>query len=110
MSGGNWDYIQYRFTDIVEDIKSLINKNGKEKTLEEKKDENWRDPEWYIKYPEDKFHTKYSEKTIKQFEIAVKTIKDAQTYIHRMDYLLSGDDGEESFLERLKEELNEKRK
>ena len=41
-------------------------------------------------------------------EEALKIVIQAQIYIQRIDYLLSGDDGEESFLQRLKKELNEK--
>ena len=107
MSGGHWDYIQYRFTDVVEDIKSLIEKNGREKTKEEMKDEGWREPNWYEKYPEDKFHTKYPDEVIEEFKNGVEVIKKAQVYLQRMDWLLSGDDGEESFLSRLKEDLEQ---
>ena len=67
MSGGHWDYIQYRFTDIAEDIEKLIEQNGKEKTEEELNDTAWRDPDWYEKYPEDKFHTEYPEEVIEEF-------------------------------------------
>jgi hypothetical protein len=106
MSGGHWDYIQYRFTDIVEDINKLIENNGKEKTVEEMKNDGWRDPDWYTKYPEDKFHYKYSDETIEEFKKGAKIIAEAQVYIQRIDWLLSGDDGEDSFLKRLKEDLN----
>ena len=34
-------------------------------------------------------------------------LKQAEIYAQRIDWLLSGDDGEESFHERLKEELEE---
>jgi hypothetical protein len=37
----------------------------------------------------------------------IEALKRAQIYAHRIDWLLSGDDGEESFLRRLEEELNE---
>jgi hypothetical protein len=106
MSGGHWDYIQYRFTDVVEDIKSLIEKNGREKTKEEMKDEGWGDPNWYEKYPEDKFHTKYPDEVIEEFKNGVEVIGKAQVYLQRMDWLLSGDDGEESFIRRLKKDLD----
>lgn len=106
MSGGRWDYIEYRFTDIVEDMKRLINRNGKLKTLEEMKEEAWRIVEWYEKYPEDKYHHKYPDKIIEKFKEGIEIIEKAQIYIQRFDYLLSGDDGEDSFLERLEEELS----
>ena len=37
----------------------------------------------------------------------LKIIRKAYIYAQRIDWLLSGDDGEESFHERLEEELNE---
>ena len=106
MSGGRWDYIEYRFTDVVEDMKRLINRNGKLKTLEEMKEEAWRIVEWYEKYPEDRYHHKYPDKVIEKFKEGIEIIEKAQIYIQRFDYLLSGDDGEDSFLERLEEELS----
>ena len=105
MSGGHWDYLQYRLTDVAEDIGKLIEKNGQPKSAEELKEERWRDDEWYEKYPEDLNHYKYSDEVIEQFKHAEKTIWIAQTYMQRLDWLLSGDDGEESFLKRLDEDL-----
>ena len=107
MSGGHWDYIQYRFTDISEDIRKLIEKNGKEKTKLELQEESWRDPDWYEKYPEDKLHYKYPDEVIEEFKKGLEVIEKAQVYMQRMDWLLSGDDGEESFIRRLKEDLDE---
>jgi hypothetical protein len=106
MSGGTFDYIQYRFTDIVESIKDEIENSGREKTREEMKHE-YRDPDWYNRYPEDKFHSEYMPVTLKEFQNAIDAIKLAQIYIQRVDYLLAGDDGEESFHRRLDAELKE---
>lgn len=105
MSGGHFNYNQYHLTDIVDEIERQIEINGKAKTKEELKDESWRDPSWYEKYPEDLYHYKYSDEVIEQFKIAVHKIKEAQVYAQRIDWLLCGDDGEESFLKRLREEL-----
>lgn len=105
MSGGHWDYLQYRFTDVIEDIKKEIEKSGKPKTQEELKEEFYRDSDWYEKYPEDKFHYKYPDEVIEEFKKAVDIIAKAQVYIHRIDWLLSCDDGDESFIKRLKEDL-----
>jgi len=107
MSGGRWEYVQYRFTDVIDDLKSLIEKNGKEKTKKEMQDERWRDSSWYDKYPEDRYHYRYPDEVINEFKKAVDIISMAQVYMHRVDWLLCGDDGDESFIERLKEELNE---
>lgn len=104
MSGGHFDYDQYKIGYIADSIEQEIERSGKEKTPEELTD--WRDPTWYEKYPEDKFWHKYSDEVIEQFKIAVRKLREAQIYAHRIDWLLSSDDGEETFLKRLKEELN----
>jgi hypothetical protein len=107
MSGGAFDYNQYKIGYIADEIDEIIVKNGVEKTPEELKDESWRDPEWYEKYPEDKFHYKYSDEVIEKMKEAVKALHIAQEYAQRIDWLLSGDDGEESFLSRLEENLKQ---
>jgi hypothetical protein len=106
MSGGHWDYLQYRLTDVVEDINKMVEKNGKEKTVEEIKDEHWRDPNWYEKYPEDRFHYKYPDEVIEEFKKGAKIIAEAQVYMQRIDWLVSADDGNESFIKRLKDDLS----
>ena len=105
MSGGHWDYLQYRFTDVAEDIKKLIEKNGKEKTERELSEDSWRDREWYEKYPDDKFHYRYSDEIIEKFKEGLKHIELAHIYMQRLDWLLSGDDGDESFMSRLGDDL-----
>ena len=107
MSGGHWEYIQYRFTDVAEDIDKLIEQNGKPKSEEELKENSWHDPDWYEKYPENLNHCKYEDEVLEQFKKASIAIKIAQVYIQRMDWLLSGDDGEESFLRRIDEDLKQ---
>ena len=106
MSGGHWDYVQYRFTDIAEDIDKLVEQNGKLKSEEELKENSWYDEDWYNKYPEDRYHYKYNEEVLEQFKKAAEAVRIAQIYVQRMDWLLSADDGEESFLRRINEDLN----
>lgn len=106
MSGGAFNYDQYKIGYIADIIEGTIVRNGVEKTPEELKQEGWRDPDWYKKYPEDLFHYKYPDEVIEKMKEAVKVLKIAQVYAHRVDWLLSGDDGEESFLRRLHEELS----
>ena len=107
MSGGAFDYNQYKIGYIADQIEETVIKNGVEKTPEELKNEGWIDPDWYKKYPEDKFHYKYPDEVIEKMKEAVKALKIAQVYAQRVDWLFSGDDGEESFLRRLEEELKE---
>jgi hypothetical protein len=104
MSGGHWEYLQYRFTDVAEDIRKLIEQNGKEKTQEELK-YSYVSEEWLEKYPDDKFHYKYSDVMIEKFKEGLKHIELAQIYMQRLDWLLSGDDGDESFMSRLEDDL-----
>ncbi len=106
MSGGTFDYSQFHIRNIADSIQQEIINSGREKTAEELKDESWRDPAWYEKYPEDLKHYKYPADVIEQFKNAVRALRIAEVYAHRVDYLLAGDDGEESFLTRLKEDLD----
>jgi hypothetical protein len=92
---------------MVDQIEETVVKNGVEKTPEDLKQEGWRDPDWYKKYPEDLFHYKYPDEVIEKMKEGIEALKRAQIYAQRIDWLLSGDDGEESFLRRLEEELNE---
>lgn len=106
MSGGHWDYyVQHRLTEVIETINSIIEKNGKEKTIDEMKDESYGGLDYYEKYLENKLHYKYPDEVIEEFKKGLKIISDAQIYIRRIDYLICGDDGNETFLERLHEEL-----
>jgi hypothetical protein len=92
---------------MVDQIEEVVVKNGVEKTPEDLKEEGWRDPDWYKKYPEDLFHYKYPDEVIEKMKEGIEVLKRAQIYAQRIDWLLSGDDGEESFLRRLEEDLNE---
>ena len=107
MSGGAFNYDQYQIGYIVDEIEEVVLKNGAEKTPEELKNEGWRDPDWYKKYPEDKFHYQYPDEVIEKMKEGIEVLKRAQIYAQRIDWLLSGDDGEESFLKRLEKDLNE---
>lgn len=112
MSGGHFEYAQYHIGDIYCSIERYL--DGREI--------NEDDIDWYIKehYLDEreidyirKHHrtlpnkSEFSEKTIAEFKKAVHILKQAEIYAQRIDWLLSGDDGEESFHERLKEELEE---
>lgn len=51
------------------------------------------------------YQPEYTEETIKEFKTAIRTLRMAQVYAQRVDWLISGDDGEDSFHERLAEDL-----
>jgi hypothetical protein len=107
MSGGTFDYKQYNIGIIADEVEQLILNNGRPKTQEELRDESWgRDNSWYEKYPEDLNHYKYPDDVIEEFKKGLDILRRAQVYAQRIDYLISGDDGEESFHKRLKEDLS----
>ena len=78
MSGGHFDNDQHIIFGILEVIEEEIQNNS----------------------------CGYSVNTLEEFKEAVRALKKARIYVHRIDWLLSGDDGEETFHERLKEDLN----
>jgi len=107
MSGGAFDYNQFKIRMIADDIEETIRNSGKEKTTEELKNHYGYDYErWIEKYPEDKFYYTYPPEVLKEFKAAVHNLHVAEIYAQRVDWLLSGDDGEESFIERLKKDLD----
>lgn len=83
MSGGYFNYSQYRIFDIVETMKSII---GREEELP------WE-------------NRQHGTNTLEEFKKGVKILEQAAVYAQRFDWLLSGDDGENTFHERLKEDL-----
>lgn len=74
MSGGHFDYIQYRFEDIAEEIGRQAAEN------------------------------EYPPEVIERFNIAAEQVRKAGKMIQRVDWLLSDDDGPESFLTRWAQE------
>ena len=87
MSGGHFNYDQYKIGMIADDIQLLIDNNHVEN-------------EWG-------YTTNYSEETIAEFRKAIVLLRVAQVYAQRIDWLVSGDDGEDSFHERIKSDLAE---
>jgi len=102
MSGGHFEYAQYRIQSIIDSIEHELKKQGKEKP----KKELWNRKEFYDEYPEEKFFYTYPKEIQKEFKKGVKALKIAAIYAQRIDWLLSGDKSEETFLEQLKEELD----
>ena len=91
MSGGHFNYKQDSLLDMVDDVRFaiLINYN-------KEKNEFGND-----------IGNRYSPETIEEFKRAVKALKLAYVYAQRIDWLLSGDDGEDSFHIRLQAQLGE---
>lgn len=91
MSGGHWDYIQYRIEEASNDVKEIIVKNGSTELDEYGWNRN----------------RNYSKETIDEYKKGRMILKLAAIYLNRMDWLESGDDGEEEFMSRLKSDLEE---
>ena len=53
------------------------------------------------------YFPEYTEETINEFRKGVGILKKARVYAYRIDWLMSGDDGEDNFHKRLKEKLKE---
>ena len=61
----------------------------------------------YQIYEDGKYHPEYTAETINIFKDAVKILRKAAIYAQRIDWFLSGDDGEDNLKERLEKELKE---
>lgn len=81
MSGGAFDYVQFRLQhEAIDELKRIINENVNDK--------------------------KYSDDTIEKFKIGLNSLELALIYLNRIDWLVSGDDSENTFHQRLSEDLN----
>lgn len=85
MSGGYFEHDQYRIGQIADKIEDVIYDNDNPK--------------------EDEYNYEFSKETMREFKRAVNLLRLAQICAHRIDWLLSGDDGEETFHKRLLEDL-----
>jgi hypothetical protein len=80
MSGGHFSYLQNCISYAADDVKKIIDNN----------DEHC-----------------YSQQTIDQFKTGENLLRAAAVYLHRIDWLVSCDDGEEDFHDRLSEDLDQ---
>jgi hypothetical protein len=90
MSGGHFNYSQYQIIQIADDIETVIFNNNDD-TLDEYGDRRGRH---------------YNDDVIARFREAVKVLRVAYVYAQRADWLLSDDDGEDSFISRMDAELS----
>jgi len=89
MSGGHFDYNQYKLGRIADSVEQLIISNGSTEV-----------DQWGGGMSHD-----YTEATISEFRVALRMLRRAEIYTQRIDWLVSGDDGEDSFHKRLAHEL-----
>jgi len=91
MSGGHFDYEQYKIGRIADDVEQLIRSNN-DKHLNE-----WGEPKG----------NHYGEETIDSFNRGLRYLELAQIYAQRIDWLVSGDESEENFHRRLAADIQE---
>jgi len=89
MSGGHFNYQQYRLHDIAQQITELIESND-DATKDQYGDTIGRG---------------FSPETIAKFRDAVHALRIAEIYAQRVDWLVSCDDGEDGFHRRLADDL-----
>ena len=85
MSGGHFDYQQYRLEQIADEIGQLIYGNDVE-------------DEWGYK-------AGFSPQTLDKLMETIHWLKRTAEMVQRVDWLVSGDDGEDAFHERWKTEV-----
>jgi hypothetical protein len=83
MSGGHFDYKQYEINYITDEIERVLSNESENGEYE------------------------LTPKVVEEFKKAIKILKMASVYTQRIDWLLSGDDSEKTFFQRLEEELKE---
>jgi hypothetical protein len=80
MSGGHFDYSQHYLTDIANEIDAIIRRN------------NIKDSWGHVQC--------YSDQTIQRMRDTAVMLRRVAMMVHRIDYLVSGDDGEGTFHKR----------
>ena len=103
MSGGHFEYWQYHIDRIAEDVKDVIVKNHVEVPSDEH--DSWDYDENGNVEPWAKYYYDFTPETIERFKEGYRKLKEAYIYAQRIDWFLSGDDSEETFHKRLKEDL-----
>lgn len=86
MSGGTFNYMQYSLNEIANSIEEIIKQNDIEDEYGHK--------------------LEFSPETLDKFKEGIALLRKAEVYAQRIDWLCAGDDGEETFHQRLEEDLN----
>ena len=106
MSGGAFDYHQYFIGDMIDEIEQRILRAGQKIPRVTHERDNYYSWRYGEDIPEE-FYTDYSPKTIAIMKRPIYVLRMAFIYAQRIDWMLSGDDGEDDLVERLAEELAE---
>ena len=89
MSGGHFEYKDFHIHEIADEVENLICNNDSQEMDD-------------FGYP---IGRNYSPEVIEKFKQGYHHLRMAEIYAHRIDWLVSGDDGERNFLKRLAEDL-----
>ena len=89
MSGGHFNYDQYKIGQIADMIEQLVISNSSTE----------------LNIWGDSIGLGYTEATISEFRTALRMLSRAEIYAQRIDWLVSCDDGEDSFHKRLAHDL-----
>lgn len=89
MSGGHFNYNQFQIQQIADEVEQLILDNDSDEKNQ---------------YGDVK-GCHFAPETIAEFQKGLKILRQAYVYAQRIDWLVSADDGEDSFHSRLKNEL-----
>ena len=100
MSGGRFDYKEGWIAEISETIQNEVIVSGK--PIPKK---YW--DSYLREHPEEAFNSNYSESVVRRMEEAVYALKVAYIYARKIDRLIIGDTGEDSFERQLSHELAE---
>lgn len=116
MSGGHFDYQEYHIREIAESVKEIIERNNKPRAYDTL---DYVDKKWWSSDHDDKACTEenyykepylmyeYNDEVIKRFKAAHVVLQLAAILAERVDYLVCDDDGEDSFKNRIIEDLHE---
>ena len=89
MSGGHFNYDQYKVSQIADQIDDLIFHNGSKEL----------DSYGELRYRE------YQPDIVEAFMVAANKLREAYVYAQRIDWLVCGDDGDDSFRSRIASDL-----
>ena len=89
MSGGHFQYKQWEIGNMADEVEQLIIDNDSEEL-----------DEWACSIGHH-----YGKETMEEFKKALSLLRQAHIYVQRIDWLVSGDDGEDSFHSRLKHDM-----
>ena len=91
MSGGHFNYVQHKIEEIAEDIEQIILSNNSTEV----------DQYGY------RLGYRFTQGTIAEFQKTVSLLRQVRIYVQRIDWLVSGDDGEGNFHRRLMQDLSD---